>query len=85
MTLGQRASRLHGACVPHSPKNGRCNGSEWPKQWAVPKSPPFGWPQVGSGRRGPLRARGGGDMAELGRGEREPPVFAAQHNLFAFL
>lgn len=55
------------------------------KQWAVPTSPPFGWPQVSGGRRGPLRARGGGDMAELGSGERETLVSAAQRVLFAFL
>lgn len=85
MTLEQRATRLHGACVPRSTGNGRCNVSDWPKLWAVPKSPPFGWPQVGGGRRGPRRARGGGDMAELGSGERKPLVFATQLVLLAFL
>lgn len=85
VTLGQRATRLHGACVPRSTGNGRCNVSEWPKQWAVPKSPPFGWPQVGGGRREPLRAWGGGDMAELGNGERKSLISATQRVLLAFL
>lgn len=36
------------------------SGSEWPRQWAVPKSPPFGWSQVGGGRRGTSEGAGRG-------------------------
>ena len=55
-------------------------GSEWPQQWAVPLSPPFGRQQVGDGRRGQLRARGGGAlrraMAEPGSQDPEIRVTA---------
>lgn len=87
MTLRQCTTRLHGMRPPQARgmEGAASRGSEWLRQWAVPKSPPFGWSQVGGGRRGPLRARGGGDMAELGTRELGTLVSAAQCVLFAFL
>lgn len=61
---GRRGAGRGGTGVPlvRRVEGAGSRGSEWPRRWAVPESPPFGGPQVGGGRRGRLRARGGGAL-----------------------